>query len=498
MSSRLVRLFTRPIASSTVRLLRLRRTLLTLAIETSCDDCAVAILSKNGPRATLHFNERISANNAQFRGIHPIVALETHEENVAALVKKALASLPNGQTPELICATRGPGMRQNLAAGINTAKGLAVAWNVPFVGVHHMQAHALAARLAHGLKHHASSTEPAFPFYSLLLSGGHSLLVRSTAVEKHEIVVDSCDIAIGDALDKAARVILPEDVLAKGEGNISYGQLLEEYAFPPVMRSSSKAEPAGTLDLISGNQGSKLQFPKISPSRYSYLPPHNIAQEITALPTQYGWSLPHSLAGTKRQEFTFSALESQVTQIATHTYNADGQRSAGGGKVREMGDEERRFLAREVLRVTFEHVASRIRVVLDAEAEGIRLKQFSRGRDTTESSSKVPSTKTLVLGGGVASNKFLQHVLGEYLSARGHKLNVLAAPGWLCTDNAAMIGWCGLEMYEAGFRTGLDVRAVPVWSLANLMTPEKETSGMRWVEKNPSKVLFPDKISSII
>jgi N6-L-threonylcarbamoyladenine synthase len=390
-------------------------------------------------------------------------------------VQTALAHLPHGFTkPDLVCVTRGPGMRQNLAAGINTAKGLAVAWGVPLVGVHHMQAHALAARLANALRGDGGEVEPGFPFYSLLLSGGHSLLVRSEAVEKHEIVVDSCDIAIGDALDKAARVILPEDVMASAVGsNISYGQLLEEYAFPPGSIEASKADPS-----ISNT--------------YSYLPPRNTSQEIASSPTAYGWTLPHSLAGTKRLDFTFAALETQVTLVVNHTHDADGKR-AGKREPRDITEKERRFLAKEVLRVTFEHVASRICVALDAEAEVERLKQISSGGDFHPSTSSRETSKTLVLGGGVASNKFLQCVLAEYLSTRGHNVKVLSAPGWLCTDNAAMIGWAGLEMYEAGFRTELDIRAVPTWSLTNLLTPEKETSGMRWVEKNPSKVLFPEK-----
>src|ERR1700761_3185328 len=101
-----------------------QRTILTLAIESSCDDTSVAIVEKNGPRAVLHFNEKITANNAHLRGIHPIVALESHEENLASLIQNAISHLPTSTSsdtaavnpithrskrlPDFISVTRGP------------------------------------------------------------------------------------------------------------------------------------------------------------------------------------------------------------------------------------------------------------------------------------------------------------------------------------------------------------------------------------------------------
>ncbi len=155
------------------------RDLVTLAIETSCDDTCVAIVEKNSRGAHLLFNEKITSNNARFRGIHPIVALEGHEEKLAGLIEKSLAFLPsNGGAPrpDFVSVTRGPGMRSNLNTGLFTAKGLAVAWRVPLVGVHHMQAHALTPRLVSAISD--AKITPDFPFLSVLVSGGHTLLVR--------------------------------------------------------------------------------------------------------------------------------------------------------------------------------------------------------------------------------------------------------------------------------------------------------------------------------
>src|SRR6202012_5661280 len=103
------------------------RNLVTLAIETSCDDTCVAIIEKTRG-ARLLFNEKITSNNARFRGIHPIVALEGHEERLAGLIERSLAFLPSNGRPDFVSVTRGPGMRSNLNTGLFTAKGLALAW----------------------------------------------------------------------------------------------------------------------------------------------------------------------------------------------------------------------------------------------------------------------------------------------------------------------------------------------------------------------------------
>ncbi|KAI1744211.1 glycoprotease family-domain-containing protein [Xylaria scruposa] len=193
-----------------------RRQLVTLAIETSCDDTCVAVLEKNSAGvARLHFNEKITSDNRAFRGVHPTVAVISHTEHLAPLIQKALRALPdaasagssreggNGKSisvegclrlkPDFVAVTRGPGMLSNLAAGLNVAKGLAIAWDVPLLAVNHMQAHALTPRLVSALQDtrldqvqdmvsRATGNEgegsrgPQFPFLSLLVSGGHTIL----------------------------------------------------------------------------------------------------------------------------------------------------------------------------------------------------------------------------------------------------------------------------------------------------------------------------------
>ena len=244
-------------------------------------------------------------------------------------------------------------MRSSLTTGLDTAKGLAVAWQVPLVGVNHMQAHALTPRLVSALCGRSPSVAPAFPFLSLLVSGGHTLLVHSRALTDHAILATTTDIAIGDCIDKIARKVVPADLL-RTKGGTMYGRHLERFAFPN-----------GSAD-------------------YSYTAPSTRAEEIARKITRWGWALGPPLAETrsgsksKAMEFTFSGLGSAVKRICEAK--------------EEMDDEERRDLARESMRIAFEHLASRVGWALQDLAQ------------------KGAAVGTLVVSGGVASNAFLRTV----------------------------------------------------------------------------------------
>ena len=322
------------------------------------DDTSVAVLQKANdvlPRTKLHFHQKITADNSAYGGIHPIISAYSHQENLASLVSDALHILPNlgSSRPDFISVTRGPGFRSSLNTGLDTAKGLAVAWQIPLVGVNHMQAHALTPRLVSALSGSRLHAAPAFPFLSLLVSGGHTLLVHSKALTDHEILATTTDMAIGDCLDKIGRMVLRREVLEEAGGTM-YGRHLERFAFPN-----------GSAD-------------------FRYNSPTRRAEEIARKPTEWGWALVPPLAETrsgsksKAMEFTFSGLCSAVTRICE--------------RKEEMDDEERRGLARESMRVAFEHLASRVGWALQNLAE------------------KGTAVGTLVVSGGVASNVFLRTV----------------------------------------------------------------------------------------
>lgn len=110
----------------------------------------------------------------------------------------------------------------------------------------------------------------------------------------------------------------------------------------------------------------------------------------------------------------------------------------------------RRILARGTMELVFEHLTSRLVFALQSNKH-------------IEQQSKI---KTVVLSGGVASNKFLRHVVRQMLDVRGYAdLEVVAPPVSLCTDNAAMIAWTGMEMYTKGWRSDLSVLAMRKWPL---------------------------------
>jgi N6-L-threonylcarbamoyladenine synthase len=466
--SRLRRRFQSPVAKCK------RRNLLTLAIETSCDDTSVAVLEKHkDSSATLYFNSKITSDNRAYRGVYPIAAHESHQKTLAKLVNEALRSLPLqtattahlanallvkgiGGTeirrkPDFVTATRGPGMRANLITGVDTAKGLAVAWQVPFLGVNHMQAHALTPRLVSALASARTSSTgnlenadivddtgnfenhehvrdsgtrdatPAFPFLSALVSGGHTMIVHSKGLCEHEILSQTTDIAIGDMIDKCARDILPSETL-KSSGSVMYGPTIEYYAFPDT----------GT-----------------SINDYDYRPPapkgakaKDKSTQRTKSFIQYGWSVTQPLShlgpGITPEEFaaklSFSGIGSCVKGIIT--------------KNLAMEEAERRLLAREAMRVAFEHLGSRVLLALHKlVASGVHI-------------------ETLVVSGGVASNQYLKHILRVLLDLSGYEnMNLVFPPPKLCTDNAAMIAWTGVEMWEAGYRTELDAMAVKKWAI---------------------------------
>ncbi|KAK0753983.1 glycoprotease family-domain-containing protein [Schizothecium vesticola] len=255
------------------------RALLTLAIETSCDDTCVAVLEKSGPSARLLFNKKVTSDHRAFGGVHPAVAVIGHDAALATLVQEAIQHLPEApspspspsptntivrtptprRAPDFVAATRGPGMSANLSVGLNTAKGLACAWGVPLLGIHHMQAHLLTPRLVSALSlpfpsppsPSPPSYTPTFPFLTLLISGGHTLLLHSRSLTSHRLLATTSSHAIGNMLDATARLILPPSSTTSSP-NVMYAAALESFAFPP---------------------GS-------TPSDYDYTPPLRRADEI--------------------------------------------------------------------------------------------------------------------------------------------------------------------------------------------------------------------------
>ncbi|KTW28499.1 hypothetical protein T552_04130 [Pneumocystis carinii B80] len=188
------------------KILSFYRELRILAIETSCDDTSVCLLEncidKGFSEVLYHKTERSLSENEKFGGIHPEVSIVYHQKKLSYILKEVFDEYICGRRNiDLIAVTQGPGMIGSLSVGLNTAKGLSVALDVPLIGIHHMQAHSLTPRLI------SSGKYPEFPYLSLLLSGGHTLLVRSRSVIEHDILASTLDISVGDMIDKCARLL---------------------------------------------------------------------------------------------------------------------------------------------------------------------------------------------------------------------------------------------------------------------------------------------------
>jgi N6-L-threonylcarbamoyladenine synthase len=172
---------------------------ITLAIETSCDETAAAVLCEGRIALSNIISSQIDVHRV-FGGVVPEIASRHHLEQINAVVDRALAEAGVGfGDVDLIGVTQGPGLVGALLIGLATAKAYALAAGKPIVGVHHIKAHICAAYLEHG--------ELAPPFLALVVSGGHTNLVRVSGYNTYEILGGTRDDAVGEAFDKVARAL---------------------------------------------------------------------------------------------------------------------------------------------------------------------------------------------------------------------------------------------------------------------------------------------------
>ena len=212
----------------------LKDNFITLGIETSCDDTAIAVLS--GERDIL--SSLVSSqteDHAAFGGVVPELASRRHQETIIPLLRRAMSGA--GVTPgdiSLIAVTAGPGLMGSLLVGVMTAKGLSQGWSKPILGVNHLEGHLYASILAH------PSLVP--PFLCLIASGGHTEIVLARGGRGYTLLGGTRDDAAGQAYDKAAGALglgypggpLIEKTAQSGNPNA--------YDFPVGMKGTKKVE----------------------------------------------------------------------------------------------------------------------------------------------------------------------------------------------------------------------------------------------------------------
>ncbi len=173
--------------------------MIVLGIETSCDETGVAVYdSEKGLLADCLYSQ--VDLHAKYGGVIPELASRDHIRKTMPLVRQVIdeAGLQQSEI-EGVAYTAGPGLIGALLVGASIGRSLAMGWDVPAIGVHHMEGHLLAPML--------EEDPPEFPFVALLVSGGHTQLVRVEGIGKYEMLGESLDDAAGEAFDKVGKML---------------------------------------------------------------------------------------------------------------------------------------------------------------------------------------------------------------------------------------------------------------------------------------------------
>lgn len=364
-----------------------------LAIETSCDETAVAVLEAEGDETAARF--KILGNallsqieiHREYGGVFPAVAKREHAKNLVPLLEAALSeaellredtqSFPEDvrtkvselltREPELdeaffasvsqieapaidvIAVTAGPGLEPALWVGINFAKALSLVWDKPVVAVNHMEGHTLSA-LAESEGNELSLANIELPILALLISGGHTELMLMKEWLSYELIGQTRDDAVGEAFDKVARMM--------------------------------------DLPYPGGPEISKLA--------------ERDREDFSTMP----FSLPRPMLGDATCDFSFSGLKTAVLYLIKERGN--------------LSEVEKEQLSRE-----FE----------DAVADVLWAK--------TDRALKETGAQTLVLGGGVSANVHIRRTFAAKIAEHHPEIILRIPSSELTTDNAVMIGIAG-------------------------------------------------------
>jgi len=171
-----------------------------LAIESSCDDTAAAVLKNNAVLSNVVARQSI---HEEYGGVVPELASRAHQQNIVPVIDVALKKA-NVKLNQLsaIAFTQGPGLMGSLLVGASFAKSLALALDIPLIAVNHMHAHILAHFI-----NEEGFDKPTFPFLALTISGGHTQIVKVNYFFNMKIIGETTDDAVGEAFDKTAKIL---------------------------------------------------------------------------------------------------------------------------------------------------------------------------------------------------------------------------------------------------------------------------------------------------
>jgi len=330
-----------------------------LGIETSCDETGIAIY--NTEKQSIISEQLFSqaSKHAEYGGVVPELASRDHLIKIIPLIKLTLeeAKLEFSDL-DGIAYTAGPGLRGPLLIGASIAKSLAFSLKIPSIGIHHMEAHLLINLL--------EDPAPKFPFLTLLISGGHCLLINAKELGSYEIVGQTIDDAVGEAFDKVSKLL---------ELGYPGGPLIEKLA----------------------QSGDSSAF-----------------------------SFPRPMINKDNLDFSFSGLKTAVFYTLKDTKVINKQIKAN-------------------IAASFQ----------DAVADTLLIKSKKALEETKQNE--------LVIGGGVASNKYIRKKLVEGLKDN----KIYFPPLERCTDNGAMVAFAG-SFYLSNNNQAKNDLVRPKWPLSEL------------------------------
>lgn len=174
-----------------------------IGIETSCDETSIAVVQDGVQVLSNVVSSQIDTHRL-FGGVVPEIASRMHTEIISQLMEQALHEAgieAHNKRPSVdaIAATFGPGLMGSLLVGLSFGRAVACAWKTPFVPVHHIEGHLFSAFLG--------EKRPEFPFLALVVSGGHTQIIRCDAPHNYQILASTRDDAVGECFDKAARLL---------------------------------------------------------------------------------------------------------------------------------------------------------------------------------------------------------------------------------------------------------------------------------------------------
>ena len=391
--------------------------MLVLGLETSCDDTAVGLVDDERHVLANCVASQTEAHKP-YGGVVPEIAARAHLDLIDTLVKRALQESGKSFADlSAIAATCGPGLIGGVMVGAMTGKALAAVRGLPFIGVNHLEAHALTPRLTNELE---------FPYLLLLLSGGHSQILLVKGVGVYERLGGTIDDAVGECFDKGAKLL--------GLG----------YPGGPLIERAAAEGNADAFDLprpMLGREGCDFSFSGLKTA---------LRQLVEKQSNQQSGAKPFPL-GRK------------VGWGVQQTPNI-GSCSDPPPNLPPRGEEQDLFISQNMSSNSENKIfISNAAASLQAAITDILADRADHALQMAEAAKPT----ALVVAGGVAANQAIRAKLQTV--AIKHGLPFVAPRLDLCTDNGAMVAWAGVERLRLGLTDSLDMASRPRWPLAEMM-----------------------------